>query len=313
MIKDQRRLEWEDNMGRNTSYSGSPETFQNDPVGTFTYSSFPQGWKDAAQVDPETLSPKPSAVVINTTDALGQTTNAVATFPALAFSQGIYRSIESTNVYKTQADVRVDQFSDTDPSVIAEDPNNPGFLLCGCPLGAANLVDWPMQVAFADVKGNTTDPSDAPAAGLVVSGQTHTWHLFALTQNIVADLDLGVYVKEGQWYRAETDFNAIDGTLHGVVTDIASGAMLADKMIFLRDPKYGNYDPKVDGVFNSEAYLDGEHSLVPLTDPSLTRPNLAVIDNIDSLSHGTLYAYGQGHGQGGNSWDGILCEHGQYT
>jgi hypothetical protein len=31
-------------------YSGSPETFQHDPVGTFTFSSFPTGWFDFASV-----------------------------------------------------------------------------------------------------------------------------------------------------------------------------------------------------------------------------------------------------------------------
>jgi hypothetical protein len=57
----------------------------------------------------------------------------------------------------------------------------------------------------------------------------------------------------------------------------------------LTDPKYafggGTYDPSVDGVFNAEVYIDGEHSLLASTDPSLTRPGLAVIDNIDSSNH----------------------------
>jgi hypothetical protein len=296
-------------MGGNvsTTYSGSPETFQSDSIGTFSYSSFPAGWSDPAQASPESTAPQPSAVVIETTDAFGNATKALATFPAIAGSQGIYRSIETSNYYKTQTDVRVDQFSDIDRSVIVEDPNNPGFLLCGCPIGGENLVDWPMQIGFAKLEGSI-DPADAPGVGIIVSGETQTWHLFALTQNIVADLDLGVHVDEGKWYRAETDFDATHGVLHGVVTDITSGAILADKMVFLHDPRYGNYDPDVDGVFNAEAYIDGEHSLLDSNDPSLTRPNLAVIDNIDSLNSST-YAYGPGQDHGGNRWDGILCEH----
>jgi hypothetical protein len=47
-----------------TTFSGSPDTFQRDPVGTFTYSSFPSGWSDTAQVSPDSTAPKPSAVVI---------------------------------------------------------------------------------------------------------------------------------------------------------------------------------------------------------------------------------------------------------
>ena len=49
-----RRLEWEDSMGDTSSkFTGSPETFERDPIGTFTDSSFPQGWSDVAQVTPE--------------------------------------------------------------------------------------------------------------------------------------------------------------------------------------------------------------------------------------------------------------------
>jgi hypothetical protein len=296
-------------MGGNTSYSGRPETFQNDPLGTFTQARFPRGWSDAGQVSPDSIAPNPSGVVIQTSDAFGHTTNAFAPFPAVAIGQGIYRPIELSSFYKTQADVRVDQFSQIDPSILVEDPNNPGFLLCGCPVGTENLADWPMQVTFSILDGKT-DPGDAPIAGLIASSETQTWHLVSATQNIIADDDLGIHIDLGKWYQAETDFDVANGVLHGVVTDIASGAVLADKMVFLYDPKYGNYDPKVDGAFNSEAYVEGEHSLVPSADPSLTRPNLAVIDNIDSPGHGNLSAYGQGQDQGGNPWDGILCDHG---
>ena len=94
--------------------------------------------------------------------------------------------------------------------------------------------------------------------------------------------------------------------------------ILADKMVFLTDPKYsfagGTYDPDVDGVFNSEAYFDGEVSLSHDHDPTLTRPGLAVIDNIDTFPHhsGNAYGCGSGHDHGGDTkWLGsILSDHG---
>jgi hypothetical protein len=314
-----KREEWEHKMAKggnaSTTFTGSPETFQHDSIGTFTYSSFPTGWYDTAQITGESTAPQPSAVVIETTDAFGHPTNALATFPAIAESQGIYRPIDPADFYKTQADVRIDQFSDVDRSVIVEDPNNPGFLLCGCPVGTENFVDWPMQVTFEFLDGKT-DPSIAPAVGIIASAETHTWRLLAGTQNVLADVDLGVQAEEGKWYRLETDFNATNGVLHGVVTDIASGTILADKMAFLTDPKYafggGTYDPSVDGVFNAEAYVDGEHSLLNSTDPSLTRPGLAVIDNIDTLKHQPANSYGYGNDHGSNTqWlDSILSDHG---
>ena len=33
-----------------TTFTGSPETFQHNSIGTFTDSSFPTGWFDTAQV-----------------------------------------------------------------------------------------------------------------------------------------------------------------------------------------------------------------------------------------------------------------------
>jgi len=300
-----------------TTFSGGPDTFQSDPIGTFTYSSFPTGWSDTAQVSPDSTAPQPSAVVIETTDAFGHPTNALATLPAIADSQGIYRPIEPSDFYMTRADVRVDQFSDVDRSVLVEDPNNPGFLLCGCPVGTENLDDWPMQVGFVNLDGGI-DPSLAPAAGILASAETHTWHLFAATQDIVADIDLGIQVQEGKWYSVETDFNASNGALHGAVIDATTGLTLADKMVFVTDPKYafagGTYDPSVDGVFNAEAYIDGEHTLLASTDPSLTRPGLAVIDNIDTspLHPGNVWGCGDGHDHGGDTkWlASILSDHG---
>jgi hypothetical protein len=300
------------NGNGSTAFTGNPETFQQDSIGTFTESSFPTGWLDVAQVTGESTAPQPSAVVIETTDAFGQPTNALATLPNVALSQGIYRPIEPSDFYMTRADVRVDQFSDFDTAVAVEDPNNPGFLLCGCPVGFESALDWPMGVTFAFLDGSI-DPADAPAAGLIASAETHTWHLFAGTANVVANIDLGVQVEEGKWYSVETDFNASNGALHGEVIDATTGLTLVDKLVFVSDPKYafagGTYDPSVDGLFNTEAYNDGEVSLSHTSDPTLTRPGLAVIDNIDSFNQhpGDAFACGSIDDHGGsNKWLGSI-------
>jgi len=261
-------------------YTGRPETFQRDQVGTFTYSSFPAGWSDPALADPNALAPQPSAVVIQTTGADGHPTKALATLPAVAGGQGIYRMIDPASYYATRADVRIDQFGETDPSGTVEDPNNPGFFTCGCPLAGANILDWPMQVSFLNLEG-VTDPTHAPASGVVASTQTHTWHLFSFTPNGFADLDLGLAVEEGRWYGVELDFTTSNGALHGAISDATTGEILADATVFLSNPQYGKYDPSIDGLFNAEAYIDGELTLVFGNDPSLNRPGLAVIDNID--------------------------------
>jgi hypothetical protein len=292
-----------------TTLTGSPETFQHDLIGTFTDSSFPTGWSDTAQVTSHSTAPQPSAVVIETADAFGHPTKALATLPNVALSQGIYRPIEPSDFYMTRADVRVDQFSDIDPAVAVEDPNNPGFLLCGCPVGFESALDWPMGVTFDYIDGSI-DPADAPGAGLLASAETHTWHLFSGTANVVVNIDLGVQVEEGKWYSVETDFNASNGALHGQVIDATTGLTLADKMVFVTDPKYafagGTYDPSVDGVFNTEAYNDGEVSLSHTSDPDLNKPGLAVIDNIDTSPQHPGIAFDHAI----KVWDSMCSDHG---
>jgi hypothetical protein len=144
-----------------------------------------------------------------------------------------------------------------------------------------------MQIAFANLDG-TTEPAHVATAGILASAETHTWHLFSGTPNVVANIDLGVQVEEGKWYGVETDFDVTNGILHGQITDKATGSILSDTMVFLTDPKYsfegGTYDPGVDGVFNAELNIDSELTLVFGNDPSLNKPGLAVIDNIDSSS-----------------------------
>ena len=101
------------------------------------------------------------------------------------------------------------------------------------------------------------------------------------------------------------------GALHGVITDATTGTTLADKMVFLTDPTYGAYDPKVDGVFDTESYFDSELSLVFGTNPDLNKPGLAVVDNIDTINQHSGYAYGSGHDHSSNTkWDGICSDHG---
>ena len=143
--------------GEPKEFAGRPETFQRDSVG-----SFPKGWLDFAAVGPPSDAPQPSAVVINTTDAHGHMTKALATLPAVAEAQGIFRPIDPTNHYATHADVRIDQFGDTDPTGAVQDPNNPGFLLCGCPVGTENILDVPIAVGFLNAGANPTNPAEAP-------------------------------------------------------------------------------------------------------------------------------------------------------
>ena len=238
-------------------------------------------------------------------------TKALALLPAVAESQGIFRPAATSDFYKTSADVRIDQFSDVDPTGLVEDPNNPGFLLCGCAIATKNVADTAMQVGFINFDG-TTDPIHEPLVGVIASSDTRTWHLDALTSNILAEVDSGIPIQQGKWYGVETDFDAPTGALHATITDKTLGTTLYDNTILLSN--YGNYDPSVDGVFNTEAYLEGELGLLFGSDPNLNTPHLAVIDNIDTISqqqgHGYGLVYGHDRYASGGLLDWVMPDHG---
>ena len=72
------------------------------------------------------------------------------------------------------------------------------------------------------------------------------------------------------------------------------------------------YDPKVDGVFDTGSYMDGELTLVFGSDSNLNKPGLAVFDNIDTTNRHSGYGDGHDHDHGSNAklWDSICSDHG---
>ena len=230
---------------------GTSDDFSGDAIG-----SFPAGWLDVATVNPASPAPKPSALVVGTTDAHGNPVHALATLPAIAPSQGIYRMVPLSSSYSSKADVRVDRFSDF-------------------AAGTNPTTDWAMAVGINDLQG-TTDPALIPSIQIYASAITHTWRLFAVTTDVSADLDLGVPVTLGTWYGVQVDLNALTGSVHSTITDAATGASLADVTTALTG--FGSWVPSVDGAFNIEGFFDGE-----LT--ATTTSNLAVVTNIDQVNN----------------------------
>lgn len=234
---------------------GAPETFEGDAAG-----SFPAGWSDVALVDPDSTAPKPSALVVSTTDVFGNPTKALAPVEAIAPSQGIYRAILPSTSYSTRADVRIDRFSDFDPNV---DPT-----ACGCPPGSE--IDFPVGPALMQ---SAPPPFHLfPMVQLYPGARSQDWRLFVGTANVVTDLDLGLPVTLGKWYGVQLDVDAVAATARSHITDLATGTTLLDTVTSLST--FGAWDPAIDGVFNIEAFWDGELS-------AKTTSGLWVIDNID--------------------------------
>jgi len=225
------------------------DNFQSYPVGSFPA---PQ-WSDVGAVLPEApIAPLPSATVITTTDAFGNTTQALSTVGALAASKGIFAPIPVSLTYSLAADVRVDRYSDHSDSTTS---------------------DWAMQLTFAQV--GIRNFATTPQAGIYASSLTQGWRLFLISSNggaASADTDLGGAASVGTWYRLELTLDVNTGAFHSRVSDIAQGQLLVD-----RTDVIPNWQPQ-DGQFDSFAFFGGELS------PDDTVGNVGIVDNVNIVA-----------------------------
>ena len=225
------------------------DNFQSYPVGSFPA---PQ-WSDVGAVLPEPpVAPLPSAMVITTIDAFGNTTQALSTVGALAASKGIFAPIPVSLTYSLAADVRVDRYSDHSDSTTS---------------------DWAMQLTFAQV--GIRNFATTPQAGIYASSLTQGWRLFLISSNggaPSADTDLGGAASVGTWYRLELTLDVTTGAFHSRVSDIAQGQLLVD-----RTDVIPNWQPQ-DGQFDSFAFFGGELS------PDDTVSNVGIVDNVNVVA-----------------------------
>lgn len=227
---------------------GVADDFEDEILGTF-----PNGWLDVGALNPDLPNPPlPSAIVVATTDALGNPTQALALVDAVAESQGIYRVVPQSVRYTSRADVRIDRYADFGPD-------------------ATTVSDWAMQIGVNRREG-TTDLAFVPSVGVFASTLTQGWRLYVITENVYVDLDLGAAATLGTWYTVEVDLDVVAATVRSLILETASGNVLADVTTLLS--AFGPWDAAVDGVFDVEGFFDGE-----LTDSRLG--NLVVIDNVD--------------------------------
>jgi len=235
-------------VGRTASATGIVDDFESYGLGTFP--SPP--WLDAGGFMPlPPASTLPSASVVSTLDALGNPTNALAVRDEVALLSGIYFPVPVSNTYSLAADIRVDRFND---------------------LTTSPAVDFAMQLTFAQLSDNLYI---APQVGIYASSFTESWRLFLIPGGggvTGADIDLGLAVGLGLWYRLQLDFDATAGTWHAQIADASNGSILVNQM-----GAFADWQPSF-GPFDSVAFIEGEGGL------GITTANLALVDNINVTS-----------------------------
>ena len=223
---------------------GSLDDFEGYAVGGFPSPD----WLDVGLANPDPPNPPdPSAVIAVTNDPFGSPTQVLSIVDALAPSQGIYRSINVSPQYTVSADVRVDRF-------------------CDVPTPA---LDWAMEVAVGKLIPGM-DPCCGAQCGIYAESFTQSWHVYVAGTNsgFLIDIDLGLGIDLGRWYRVALDLDAVNGVVHSRISDAASGTVLVDQSDVVKGWTAN------EGLYDIVDFFDGE-----LT-PENTVSNLAVIDNV---------------------------------
>lgn len=207
-------------------------------------------WKDVGLVLPTPpIPPSPSAFVISTLDAHGNSTQAVSTTGALGASKGIFTGVPIASFYSLHADVRVDRYAD-----------HPD----------ATTSDWAMQLTFG--QNGIDNWAFTPQAGIYASSLTGGWRLFVTTGSTNADIDLGVAAALGTWYTVTQTLDVGLGLFHSIIADAATGTILTDQ--FNSIPGWVPGDAR----FDSFAFFGGDLSA------GNTVGNIGVVDNVNVVA-----------------------------
>lgn len=230
----------------------TPAALFEDDFESNTVGGFPAGWNDVGSAPGATPgSPIPSAVVINTTNALGAPTRAVQIVEANHDSQGIFRPIPDLPYVRVSVDLRIDQFA----------------------LGAgASADDWAWDVAL--LANENEDFSLRSSMGVFASALTQGVRTFSSGLSAPTEVDEfslgGSPLEEGVWYRLGVIFDRVNGIIHAQVVNIADDSVLVSNSRSI--PDWEGLEPEPD--FTIFGIFDGELS------PGITSNNITTIDNV---------------------------------
>jgi PEP-CTERM motif len=247
-------------LGAAGQASAVTETFQ-----SFAPGSFPAPvWQDFANFfppPPNYVPPVlPSMTVVQTTDAFGNSTQVAQSVDAPAGAgTGLWtHQVSSTALMSISADVRTLRFANTDPA-----------------------TPKPYLDVSTSINLWTANQASAPFISLYTSSATHGWRLgyggdAPFANPDIDDYDLGASAQLGVWYHASLELDRQAGSFHARVTDIASGVVVVDRLIFK-----SNWTPGLDN-FNAVFVGTAEASAsLPLQPGAPTISNIAQFDNIN--------------------------------
>ncbi len=206
------------------------DDFESHPVG-----AFPGGeWHDISDRVVDAPAVTPTMLVVETTDAHGNPTNAVQTNQAPG-TNGLYQYVSpETSIHHLRMNVRVDS------------------------MHSAN-AGWPVSMGYSRYLGEGDVNANPQALIYVWTGRV--WNLFLALGDGRPALDLRIHGPQlvvGRWYTLTLDVDVQTGVFDARVFDAVTGDLLNS-----RTHTYPGWDPEVDS-FTSITVFDGGDVNSPL-------------------------------------------------
>lgn len=221
-----------------------------DDFQTYTPGTFPSPkWMDVRTLIPGATSPNPSGTVITTTGPLG-TTRAFQTTRAVGTSQGIVAAIAPSSVVSISANVRYDNYDNS---------NN------------QNGGGWPMALGFFQWSG--ADPNFSPQVTLYADSTFKNWSLYVQTSPNPLDFQFirltSAITATNTWYFMSLQIDTATGEIRSQVRLANSASFIVNdtRTIAGWDPVFAQYNiaGAIDGEYGTNATLGGRATVDNIT------------------------------------------------
>lgn len=232
-------------IGSSAAKSAITDNFE-----SYAPGSFPSGrWLDARALVPGATSPNPSGTIITTTGPTG-TTRAFQTTRSVGTSQGIVTGIGPSPVVSISANVRYDNFDNS---------NN------------QNGGGWPMALGFFQWSGS--DPNFSPQVTLYADSTFKNWSLYIQTSANPLDFQFirltSAITATNTWFFMSLQVDTNTGEIRSQVRLANSANFIVNdtRTIAGWNPAFAQYNiaGAIDGEYGTNATLGGRATVDNIT------------------------------------------------
>lgn len=209
-------------------------------------------WQDISALTLGTTAPFPSFQLVSANDVSGGTTKAIQFHRGVTTSSGLYKKVESCDLYKFSADVLINEWSNA---------------------SITSFTEWAVALGLFNVSPGV-DLNGGPQMTFIAQPVAENWVLYLLHTTSsgpkVFNQPFAAKAEVNIWYRVSTEINARTGNVKLNVVEIASNTTILDESLVIPE-----WDANTSATYDHAGLWNGHYN----TDA--TQGSLVTIDNLE--------------------------------